>query len=366
MKPKNIYRVHLPKTGGWLAITGLVALLMAGWLPYRPATAGILGKDCSRTSVGLIPLTDMAPDENYYGEEGGLYGVGVDELPELNPHMLAAYQATLRIQPRGPSGVPDQASGKIGFISIGVSNTSQEFGKFMEEAAAEQAPNMVLVNGAQPGMGASYWADPQPGEDPWTVLAQRIQEAGLTAAQVQAVWLKSANVAPQPGPDDFPVYATKLRDDMAVIVKRVKVDYPNVQIIYFSSRIYAGYSTDPLSPEPFAYEGAFSVRWLIQDQVAGGGDTGVTYDNAPVLLWGPYLWADGTNPRSDGLTWLCDDFKPEDGVHPSGAGETKVAQHLLNFLINDTLARSWFTGSGQPPVPDGYDEFIFLPLAVKP
>jgi hypothetical protein len=50
------------------------------------------------------------------------------------------------------------------------------------------------------------------------------------------------------------------------------------------------------------------VRWLIQDQIEG--DAALNYDasrgpvKAPLLMWGHYLWADGTTPRqSDGLVW---------------------------------------------------------------
>ena len=61
-----------------------------------------------------------------------------------------------------------------------------------------------------------------------------------------------------------------------------------------------------------------------------------------MLLWGPYLWADGTTPRkADGLTWERKDLAT-DGVHPSQSGRRKVADLLLKFFKTDGLAASWF------------------------
>jgi PKD domain len=60
------------------------------------------------------------------------------------------------------------------------------------------------------------------------------------------------------------------------------------------------------------------------------------------LCWGPYLWADGTIPRSDGLTYLCSDVIPEDYTHPSDSGKAKVASELLAFFKADPTATSWF------------------------
>jgi len=308
----------------------------------------------------------MTASDFYYGEEGGLYGDGKNGLPGNHPHMVKAYEATLDIQPRNSSGAVDQANGRIGFISIGMSNARAEFSKFQDNAGAEKSPAVVTVNGAQDGQVASEWANPGADNDPWVFLAEKINDAGLSPAQVQVVWLKEANANPDPHDDAFPVYAEKLRNDMASIVRRVRTDYPNVGIVYLSSRIYAGYADILLSPEPFAYEGGFSVRWLIQDQISGGGAGGVTYENAPVLLWGPYLWADGLNPRSDGLVWTCNDFKV-DGIHPEESAQQKVAEMIGNFLTGDSLAMTWYSGSGTPtpPPPVVYDETLFLPVLVK-
>ena len=47
---------------------------------------------------------------------------------------------------------------------------------------------------------------------------------------------------------------------------RAKQKWPNVRIAYVSSRIYAGYANTGLNPEPYAYEGAFAMRWVIEDR----------------------------------------------------------------------------------------------------
>jgi hypothetical protein len=64
---------------------------------------------------------------------------------------------------------------------------------------------------------------------------------------------------------------------------------------------------------------------------------------APVLLWGPYLWADGATPRKDGLTWRRSDYS-KDGLHPDAAGQQKAVEQMISFFKNDPNARPWFVG----------------------
>jgi len=144
----------------------------------------------------------------------------------------------------------------------------------------------------------------------------------------------------------FPAHARKLADGMAVILNMAKERYPNLRVAYLSSRIYAGYATTPLNPEPYAYESAFSVRWLIEEQIKG--EPNLNYDaqkgqvKSPLLLWGPYLWADGVEPRkADGLVWKRQDLAG-DGTHPSKSGRRKVAEMLLKFFKTDPNAHGWF------------------------
>ncbi|HUP49211.1 MAG TPA: hypothetical protein VNA04_10520, partial [Thermoanaerobaculia bacterium] len=69
--------------------------------------------------------------------------------------------------------------------------------------------------------------------------------------------------------------------------------------------------------------------------------------SAPWIGWGAYLWANGTEPRSDGLIWERRDFA-NDGTHPSAAGQEKVGALLLDFLKSDPTSRGWFVTFGGP------------------
>jgi len=68
-----------------------------------------------------------------------------------------------------------------------------------------------------------------------------------------------------------------------------------------------------------------------------------------LLLWGPYLWAEGTKGRQiDSLVWERTDFGA-DGVHPSDSGRQKVAELLLKVFTTDPLAKPWFTVAPSAP-----------------
>ncbi len=126
--------------------------------------------------------------------------------------------------------------------------------------------------------------------------------------------------------------------------------------MFFASRIYAGYATTQLNPEPFAYESGYAVKWAIEAQIlqmhADGSPVdaesgNLNYNNAaPWMAWGPYLWADGTNPRSDGLVWLPEDLK-EDGTHLNRAGIEKITPILLDYFKTSRLTRCWFAEGGE-------------------
>src|SRR5262249_55228960 len=111
------------------------------------------------------------------------------------------------------------------------------------------------------------------------------------------------------------------------------------------SRTYGGYARTPLNPEPYAYESGFAVRWLIEQQLKG--EAALNYDakkgpvRAPWLSWGPYLWANGSTPRTDGFHYEERDLA-QDGTHLSPSGQEKVGRLMLRFFQNDATTRPWF------------------------
>lgn len=295
------------------------------------------------------PLTDFTSGESYKGQTGGLYGDEKNEPPPA--HFEAALRQARLIRPLDAKGTPAD-DGKIVLISIGMSNTTQEFSAFMRLVGRdpEKSPAVQLVDGAQGAMDAGAWARPERiarpnAANPWDVLDQRLMQAGVAAAQVQVAWLKQARAGPAML-GEFPKHADELKNDILIALHKLKERFPNLRIVYLSSRIYAGYAKSQLNPEPYAFESAFAVRGLILDQIAGepalayAGETGAA--KSPLLLWGPYLWADGVRGRAAGdLVWNEEDLG-QDGTHPSPSGQRKVAEQLLRFFKTDATAKTWF------------------------
>ena len=311
----------------------LCGLLAASLLPAQ---------NCNNTSIGAIPLTELGTG-TYQGFPGGLYPSGANTPPPA--HQLRALAATSRIQPLDAQGNPDPL-GRIVLLSVGMSNTTQEFSTWLPIANGDpnRNPRVTIVDGAQGGQTAAIVSDPT--ANFWTVIDQRLAAAGASRAQVQAVWLKEANARPT---DPFPQHAQTLQGHLAQIARNLHFFYPNVQLCFLSSRTYGGYATTTLNPEPYAYESGFACKWTIEQQIQG--DPQLNCDPvagpvlAPCLLFGPYLWADGTTPRTDGLTWQCADFST-DGTHPSTAGRQKVATLLQQFFTGSPFATPWYLGGG--------------------
>jgi len=300
----------------------------------NPASPRAEGK----TSVGFKPLTEMTAEDKYKGEDGGLYGGGQNQPP--NAYAQFAADVSAKIEPLNSEGKP-AADGLIGLISISMSNATQEFSMFKRIADADEAksPRVRIVDCAQGGQAMAEWASPD--ARPWEVAANILANAKVSPQQVQVAWVKLANKGPR---GDLQEHGRKLQKDTLAVLQNAKDKFPNLRVIYLSSRIYGGYSAGALNPEPYAYEGAFAVRWLIQDHIKRNMGRAAANDglDSIALLWGPYLWADGITPRaSDKLIYTREDLAG-DGTHPSEQGRRKVANQLLEFFKNDSYAKRWF------------------------
>ena len=305
-------------------VMGCLVLLLAG----RVAAQG-----CAT----CVPVDDLSGAPYLGSYPMGLYA-GSNAPPAA--HAVLAQNAASQIVPRDALGNPS-SDGWIGVIAIGMSNCNQEFAAFERHADPDPSRNarLVFADGAVGGQSADLIVNRLASY--WTTVDQRLAAAGLTAGQVQVVWVKEADALNLSG--TFPAAAESLTTHLRGIVRHLKDRFPRLALCYLSSRIYGGYGS---GGEPRAYETAFAVRALLQEQIAGSAllnaDPMAGPVESAVLLWGPYLWARGTTPRaSDGLTWQVADLE-SDFTHPSPSGELKVASLLTAFLHTDATASPWF------------------------
>jgi hypothetical protein len=328
--------------------------------PPKPVVVG------PPTDTLRIPLIDLP---SYYRNRGGLYPEGLNQLPA--DHDSAARARRNRIRALDVNG-DESPFGKYVLLSIGMSNTTQEWCSktsgppcaawtFMGRAAADPTLNkhsLVIVNGAADGQDAPTWTSPaSPNYE--RIKTARLAPLGLSENQVEAVWVKLDDAKPNtPLPADS-AGAYIFLSNLGQVLRTLRIRYPNLELVFLSSRTYAGYatagadSTSDLDLEPYAYEEGFSVKWAIESQInemrglpanPRAGSLNYATKTAPLIIWGPYLWADGATPRSDGFLWNREDFEA-DGLHPSQSGESKVAFALLQFFKSSIYTRCWFMGN---------------------
>jgi hypothetical protein len=307
-----------------------------------------LSWDVAGTSTPIAALTDLGTGL-YEGEEAGLYPNGSNAYPSAQ----YAYGVGLAdsIGPLSSTGQPDP-TGKYVLLALGESTAQNEFDRFLPIANADpdKNPNLVIVNGAQGGAtpqefvisGTYYWS---------TILNNYLPQNGVTPDQVVAVWIEDTDSIKA---GSFPTDMTTMQGEYETLAQDVLTNFPNVKLMYWSSRVYGGYSNglvDPDDPEPYAYEAGFAVKNAIGDQINGNanlcdGYTGCSPVLAPWMAWGPYYWANGMLGRKDGLEWDCEDFSA-DGTHPSATfGQLKVSNALLNFLKTDDTTTPWYLAPG--------------------
>ncbi len=324
------------------AVSALLAAVAASGSQgaTTPSSLTATGANCSNTSVGFTPLDDLGQG-TYQGYEGGLYPGGTNTPP--SSYLSLGLAASSQVQPLAANGAPSP-SGRIVLMSVGMSNAYLEFASLIDDTSTDEVqagdlevggtltsnPQVELVNGATPKWDAPKIIDNE--SSYLGILKSDLADSGVTGDQVQAVWLYDA-IGNENNP--FPTDSQDLESDLDTIISMLSANFPNLRMVYLSSREYAGYAVTSLNPEPYAYESGFAVKWTVAERIDDGSTA------LPWVAWGPYLWADGTIPRSDGLVWLCSDFE-SDGTHPSLQGREKAAGLLDSFFTTDPTADPWF------------------------
>jgi len=172
---------------------------------------------CTEIFPANKPINDLG-QETYYPPspspsttpvQGGLYPGGFNQRPIAHNNRGIRIAQT-KIVPRKRDGSPDpdgtDPQSKIVMISIGMCNTSKDFGgnlgmdeeqgfewRVMQDffASLWRNPKLVVIDCAQSEMGANKWADPTD-LAPWVELESRLHDARVTRKQVQIIWLKQA------------------------------------------------------------------------------------------------------------------------------------------------------------------------------
>ncbi len=312
-----------------------------------------LGDNCADISYNipggstpLVALTDLGTG-TFLGYEGGLYPNGSNVRP--TSHDSDGVTIADGIVPLDTNG-NYSPTGSYVLMALGESTLQNEFNRFLPMGNSDPAksPYLVIVNAAQGGAtpndlasSSSYY---------WGMITNNyLTQNNVTANQVVAVYMEDTDGIAS---GTFPSDITSLQTEYESIMNNLHSLFPNLKVVYFSSRVYGGYSNGvgtPDNPEPYAYEMSYAVKWAIQDQL--NGNSNLNYNPllgpvlAPWMSWGAYYWSNGMLGRNDGLVWNCADFAA-DGTHPSSdqnrLGQYKVASQILSFLRTDDTTVPWY------------------------
>jgi hypothetical protein len=288
----------------------------------------------------LVSLMDLGTNLYKSLYQGGLYANGVNT--DDPAHDVFGQGLAAGIQPLDVNGNPSP-TGKEVLVTVGQSNTTGISDALTAIARVDPSinPSVVIVDGGTGSAGGAQLANPN--SFYWTVITNNyLPNAGVTANQVVAAWVNDVDA------QGNPPKITSLQSELESMMRNMLVRFPNLKIVYLSSVNYTGYSNGVVQEyvEPFAYEAGFGVKLAIQDQLNGIGNLNFDPSKgavvAPWMAWGPYYWANGLTPNSDGMVWACTDLM-SDGTHPADpAGRVKASARVLTFLKTDDTAAPWF------------------------
>jgi hypothetical protein len=229
-------------------------------------THGARAQQCQNHTTGLVPITDLGMNL-FNGMQGGLYGGGSNAMPQahLDPGILLASQ----VRPLDANGNPSPA-GRIGFISMGMSNANMFFAGLRDSSAAYADLNaaITMVNGATGGYDIDAMLDTT--SQYWTAFNQKMAFSGLTDRQVQVIWFMQAkHISGMPANEGI-AHIAIMEAKFLQAFQYFRRRFPNLKQIYSSGRDYGGYSLPGRgNPEPYSYYTNWAFRKLVERQLDG-------------------------------------------------------------------------------------------------
>lgn len=264
------------------------------------------------------------------------------DAPATAPNRPATYKdLPLQLVTR-PTPTITPVNGVIGVVCVGMSNAVQECNRLITNTnpggawASEKSNAVRIVNCSLGAHAIERWIDPAFDSALWTDCVQRqLPARNLRVEQVRVILHKAANqFGIGSNGSALPAYPSPqanywtFQSNLTNFAGRVRGFFPAVQAVYTSTRVYGGWAAREDRSEPRSYEEGHALnRWLA---------TRPTVDGVWYGWWG-YIWAPecGASMRNGaGVCYDRADFAT-DGVHPSAAGETKIARMQHDRLRQD-------------------------------
>ncbi|MBP7400302.1 MAG: hypothetical protein KA954_11990 [Chitinophagales bacterium] len=267
---------------------------------------------------------------------GGLYRGGSNDPPAFYQTQLDDANISLD-------------NGEVVFLGLGASSPERELNTLMNIVYPEitdRNTDLVFVNGNKGGTTIEKMLDN------WNqyfsgTIEPALKSKGVTASEVDIIWLKSASVDPITQTADQ--YVADKMPYWIQVIGLINTKFPNCKIIYLSSKHWG---TLEKHAEPEAYYTSLIMKEIIDERINGE-------ISGALIAWAHPFHTGGSGiANSYGHIWYNSDLE-NDGVHPTAAAQIKVANYMDSWYRN-TSAKYWWTNADFipedtiiiPPPPD--------------
>jgi len=279
--------------------------------------------------VGNIPLND--PEFfTYNGLSSGLYPWGNDLIDnQYNTNYLAVSSS---IQPLNKEGVPGSKA-KTVILGIGGSQAYRLFSGIRNAWSSDPGFGKKLVF-ANAGTGGKDLPDIiETNASYWKRVIKVLDSNKVNNLQVQVIFIVEDDFINR---DTTIQRAHTINGQFQTLLNTIREKFPNVKLVLFADRGYSGYSTLSKYDEPKGYLNGWAVKLVAEDYINGN------IPSVPFVNWYEYYWANGEEPRWDGLTYLISDFEAPEFAHYTVDKCNALGVVTHNKLKTDPGCSNWY------------------------